>query len=160
MKPAIVALRREVFIAPVRLIERRVGHVSRRPLVRRALWFRPLRTLAGPVIRWEVVVGVVEEAIERRVHLLRSGRRCGAKEQAHTQQPGQQQPPHAYHCRCPPDLLGHAPDPFCFHSTRQIGDVRRRDDAPPIKKRLLRPAVRPGQTLPDARAVRPAGPLF
>src|SRR5262249_42947923 len=82
VEPAVVALRVEPLVAPVRLGERRVRHVPRRSHVRRARRLRPLRRLLRPVVVREVVVGVVEVAPQLRVRRLGTGRRRTAGPQA------------------------------------------------------------------------------
>ena len=68
VKPEVVALvmelRRPQVITPVVFPKRRVGHVSRRPHVRIARLFRPLRPLAWPIVVRKVVIRIVEVAVE------------------------------------------------------------------------------------------------
>src|SRR6266581_2379634 len=83
MEAAVIRLGREILVAPVRLLERRVSHVGGRSHVRGANRLRPLRALSGPVVVGEVVVGVVEETVERLVGHRRGrlgSRRRGCQE--------------------------------------------------------------------------------
>src|SRR3954471_24812244 len=64
VETAMVALRAEQFVAPVRLAKGRVRHVRGRAHVRRTIGFRPARALRRPVTVREVVVGVVEMPVD------------------------------------------------------------------------------------------------
>src|SRR5205823_14390449 len=64
VEAAIVRLRGEHLVAPVRLAEGRIRHVRRRSHVRRTIRFWPARSLRRPVAVREVVVGVVEMPVD------------------------------------------------------------------------------------------------
>src|SRR5205823_7213577 len=64
VETAVVGLRAEQLIAPVRLAEGGIRHVRRRSHVRRTIWLRPARALRRPVVVREVVVGVVEMPVD------------------------------------------------------------------------------------------------
>src|SRR5262245_16956335 len=88
MEAAIIELWRPQFVAPVRFLEGRVGHVRRSGAIRRTDRLRPLRAHAWPVVVREVIKRVVVKAA---VESLGMGRQSGGSPEAKPEQSRKQE---------------------------------------------------------------------
>src|SRR5262245_11807425 len=114
MATTVIFLRFPELIPPARLAERRIRLIGRRTHVWRTRRFRPTRAHCRPVVVREVIVRIVEQAIELvagivRLIVLRVSRRRVAQESDGKQSGGQRSPDHTSHDRSPSDRLQTTP---------------------------------------------------